>query len=179
MPDDAALIELATLYYSCANTDALLRTFAARLGVGLGAGTVHVWLPEDGTGLRCRARWSEPGMKIEPESEPEEESPLFEAMEGGETIEWRPEEQEADELGHLAPAARGQVSAALYLPLPGPRSPLGVAEARRMIYQHQLTDLATAIREDFQGLSKLFGSADFKEGRTAFMEKRKPVWQGK
>jgi GAF domain-containing protein len=128
MPDDAALIELATLYYSCANTDTLLRTFAAKLGVGLGAGAVHVWLPEDGAGLMCRTRWSEPGAAIEPEGEPEEESPLLEAMEGGETIEWRPEQEEAGELEHLAPQDRKRVSAALYLPLPGPRAPLGVAE---------------------------------------------------
>jgi enoyl-CoA hydratase/carnithine racemase len=58
-------------------------------------------------------------------------------------------------------------------------SPLGVAEARRMIYQHQLTDLATAIREDFQGLSKLFGSADFKEGIRAFMQRRPPNFPGR
>jgi GAF domain-containing protein/biotin carboxyl carrier protein len=128
MPDDAALIELATLYYSCANTDTLLRTFAARLGVGLGAGTVHVWLPENGAGLMCRARWSEPGAVIEPESDPDEESPLHEAMEGGETLEWRPEEDGAGELGHLARHDRERVKAALYLPLPGPRAPLGVAE---------------------------------------------------
>ncbi|MDE3135419.1 MAG: GAF domain-containing protein [Acidobacteriota bacterium] len=128
MPDDAALIELATLYYSCANTDSLLRTFAARLGVGLGAGAVHVWLPENSAGLMCRARWSEPGAAIEPESEPDEESPLHEAMEGGETLEWRPEEEEAGELGHLAAHDRERVKAALYLPLPGPRAPLGVAE---------------------------------------------------
>lgn len=128
MPDESALIELATLYYSCANTDTLLRTFAARLGMGLGAGAVHVWLPENGEGLRCRTRWSVPGEAIEPEEEPEEGSPLFEAMDDGETIEWRPGAEETDELGHLTPPSRAKVKAALYLPLPGPRASLGVAE---------------------------------------------------
>ena len=58
-------------------------------------------------------------------------------------------------------------------------SPLGVGEAKRMVYQHLSTDLATAIHEDFEGLSKMFGSADFKEGIRAFMQRRPPNFPGR
>jgi enoyl-CoA hydratase/carnithine racemase len=58
-------------------------------------------------------------------------------------------------------------------------SPVGVAVARRMVYEHMLTDLATAIREDFQELSKLFGGADFREGIRAFMQRRPANFPGR
>jgi len=57
-------------------------------------------------------------------------------------------------------------------------SPVGVAVARRMVYEHLLSDLATAIREDFQELNKLFGGADFKEGIRAFLQRRPPNFPG-
>jgi enoyl-CoA hydratase/carnithine racemase len=58
-------------------------------------------------------------------------------------------------------------------------SPVGIAVARRMVYEHMLTDLATAIREDFQELNKLFGGADFREGIKAFMQRRPPNFPGR
>jgi enoyl-CoA hydratase/carnithine racemase len=58
-------------------------------------------------------------------------------------------------------------------------SPVGVAVARRMVYEHMLSDLATAIREDFQELNKLFGGADFKEGIRAFLQRRPPNFPGR
>jgi enoyl-CoA hydratase/carnithine racemase len=58
-------------------------------------------------------------------------------------------------------------------------SPVGVAVARRLVYQHLLSDLATAIHEDFAELSKLFGGADFREGIKAFLQRRAPNFPGR
>jgi enoyl-CoA hydratase/carnithine racemase len=58
-------------------------------------------------------------------------------------------------------------------------SPVGVAVARRLVYEHLFTDLATGIREDFAELSKMFGTADFKEGIRAFMQRRPPNFPGR
>ncbi len=58
-------------------------------------------------------------------------------------------------------------------------SPLGVATARRMVYEHLFSDLGTAIHEDFAELSKMFGTADFKEGIRAFMQRRPPKFPGR
>ncbi len=58
-------------------------------------------------------------------------------------------------------------------------SPLGVAQAKKMIYQHLFTDLATAIRDDDESMNLMTRSEDFKEGVRAFMEKRAPRFTGR
>lgn len=58
-------------------------------------------------------------------------------------------------------------------------SPLGVATAKKMIYQHLFTDLATAIRENDAAMQMMTESDDFKEGIRAFQEKRAPRFGAK
>ncbi|HTY55366.1 MAG TPA: enoyl-CoA hydratase-related protein [Candidatus Binataceae bacterium] len=58
-------------------------------------------------------------------------------------------------------------------------APLGVAQAKRMIYDHLFTDLVTAIREDDQATESVTASEDFKEGVTAFREKRPARFRGR
>jgi len=58
-------------------------------------------------------------------------------------------------------------------------APLGVAQAKRMIYGHLFTDLTTAMREDDQATESVTGSEDFKEGVTAFREKRPARFRGR
>ncbi|MFZ0888715.1 MAG: enoyl-CoA hydratase-related protein [Candidatus Binataceae bacterium] len=58
-------------------------------------------------------------------------------------------------------------------------SPLGVAQARRLVYEHLFTDLATAIREDDEAMGRMALSEDFKEGVKAFIEKRPPRFVGR
>jgi enoyl-CoA hydratase/carnithine racemase len=58
-------------------------------------------------------------------------------------------------------------------------SPLGVAQAKKMIYQHLFTDLATAVRDDDASMEMMSHSEDFKEGVKAFLEKRPPKFTGK
>jgi enoyl-CoA hydratase/carnithine racemase len=76
-----------------------------------------------------------------------------------------------DELINAARAAAGEIAHKC--------SPLGVATAKRMIYQHLFTDLATAIREDDQAMEMMTRSNDFKEGVRAFVEKRAPKFTGR
>ena len=58
-------------------------------------------------------------------------------------------------------------------------SPLGVAQAKKMIYQHLFTDLATGVRDDDASMEMMTRSEDFKEGVKAFVEKRAPKFTGK
>ena len=58
-------------------------------------------------------------------------------------------------------------------------SPLGVSEAKKLVWRHLFTDLATAIREDDESMTMMSRSEDFKEGVRAFIEKRPAKYQGR
>lgn len=58
-------------------------------------------------------------------------------------------------------------------------SPLGVSEAKRLVYRHMFTDLATAIHDDDASMQMMTRSDDFKEGIKAFIEKRAPKYSGR
>ncbi len=58
-------------------------------------------------------------------------------------------------------------------------SPLGVWQAKKLILEHQFTDLGTAIRDDDASMTMMTQSEDFKEGIRAFIEKRAPKFRGK
>jgi enoyl-CoA hydratase/carnithine racemase len=58
-------------------------------------------------------------------------------------------------------------------------SPLGVANAKRLIYGHLFTDLATAMAEEEESIRVMTRSEDFKEGVKAFVEKRAPRFTGR
>jgi enoyl-CoA hydratase/carnithine racemase len=58
-------------------------------------------------------------------------------------------------------------------------SPLGVTHAKKLIWNHQFTDLATAIKEDDASMQAMTKSEDFAEGVKAFIEKRSPRFKGK
>jgi enoyl-CoA hydratase/carnithine racemase len=58
-------------------------------------------------------------------------------------------------------------------------SPLGISYAKRFVYQHLFTDLATALRDESESAGVMLRSQDFKEGVKAFLEKRAPKFTGK
>lgn len=58
-------------------------------------------------------------------------------------------------------------------------SPLGVSEAKNLVWRHLFTDLATAIREDDESMTMMTRSEDFKEGVRAFIEKRPAKYHGR
>jgi enoyl-CoA hydratase/carnithine racemase len=76
-----------------------------------------------------------------------------------------------DELIPAARALAGEIATQC--------SPLGVANAKRLVYGHLFTDLATAIREDDETAVAMIDSDDFKEGIKAYLEKRSPRFQGR
>ncbi len=58
------------------------------------------------------------------------------------------------------------------------RSPLAVAEAKKSINQAFDLDTEPALENEAQIFGALFNSADTREGTSAFIEKRKPVFRG-
>jgi enoyl-CoA hydratase/carnithine racemase len=58
-------------------------------------------------------------------------------------------------------------------------SPLGVSEAKKLVWRHLFTDLATAVREDDESMTMMTQSEDFKEGVRAFIEKRLAKYKGR
>lgn len=58
------------------------------------------------------------------------------------------------------------------------RSPLAVAEAKKSINQAFDLETEAALENEAQIFGTLFNSIDTKEGTTAFIEKRKPVFKG-
>ena len=58
-------------------------------------------------------------------------------------------------------------------------TPLGVSYAKRFIYEHLFTDLATALKHEDETVGIMTRSEDFKEGIQAFLEKRAPQFKGK
>ncbi|HKV53803.1 MAG TPA: enoyl-CoA hydratase-related protein [Candidatus Binataceae bacterium] len=74
----------------------------------------------------------------------------------------------------LMPAAR-----ALAVEVATQCSPLGISYAKRFIYEHLFTDLATALRDEDKTVEIMLRSNDFKEGVQSFLEKRAPRFTGK
>lgn len=58
-------------------------------------------------------------------------------------------------------------------------SPLGIAHAKRHVYNHLFTDLATAVEDEDESIRVMTRSEDFKEGIAAFTEKRAPDFKGR
>jgi enoyl-CoA hydratase/carnithine racemase len=58
-------------------------------------------------------------------------------------------------------------------------SPRSIAIMKRLIYTHQLTDLATATAEADAEMLASFPSEDFREGVASFLEKRPPRFTGR
>jgi enoyl-CoA hydratase/carnithine racemase len=76
--------------------------------------------------------------------------------------------------GELMPAVR-----ALAADVATQCSPLGISYAKRFVYQHLFTDLATALRDESESARVMLRSDDFKEGVKAFLEKRSPQFTGR
>jgi enoyl-CoA hydratase/carnithine racemase len=56
---------------------------------------------------------------------------------------------------------------------------LGIAHAKRHVYNHLFTDLATALRDEDESAGVMAQSEDFKEGINSFLEKRAPRFPGR
>jgi enoyl-CoA hydratase len=58
-------------------------------------------------------------------------------------------------------------------------APLAVRESRRILLESLEVDEATSWHSSNEGIRRVMGSDDLKEGLAAFMEKRPPVWTGR
>jgi GAF domain-containing protein/multidrug resistance efflux pump len=130
METSSALYELASVSLACRDQDTLLKTFAARVGAALGARAVFVWTYDtESEGLVCRTRWTEPGERLAPSSDPVGDGLLFEVYEGGGARVVDADAIAEDGFAHLDEASRARVKTALVAALPGEQSSVGVVEA--------------------------------------------------
>jgi enoyl-CoA hydratase len=82
-------------------------------------------------------------------------------------------------VNHVVPVAGLDAFAAEYLGQISDNAPLTVAAAMRAIDEALKPDRERDIRAVDDMVERCFASDDYKEGRTAFMEKRKPVFKGR
>jgi enoyl-CoA hydratase len=59
------------------------------------------------------------------------------------------------------------------------KGPVAVAQAKRTILRGVMGDLTVGTELETQAFAMLFGTADQREGMTAFLGKRKPEFSGK
>ena len=59
------------------------------------------------------------------------------------------------------------------------KGPLAIAQAKRVMLRGVLGDITAASELEAQAFAMLFGTEDQKEGMQAFVEKRKPEFQGR
>ena len=128
MEASAALFELASVSLACRDQDTLLKTVAARVGSAAGARAVLIWVAAPDGGLVCRARWSEPGERINPESGAVADGILAKVRESGAATRLGPKTISVDDLTHLDDATRSHVKSAVYAPLAGAQQSPGVLE---------------------------------------------------
>jgi RND family efflux transporter MFP subunit len=129
METSSALYELASVSLACRDQDTLLKTFAARVGATLAARAVFVWTYDaPSESLVCRTRWTEPGERLSPVSEPVTNGILTEMFEAGGSRLLDAEAIGGDGFEHLDEASRARVKSAIFSALPGAQSNEGVVE---------------------------------------------------
>lgn len=142
----SSLLELATVYYACRDTETLLKTFAGRMGISLGARGVLVWLKEssgtseeqamngDNSGaeeeltLKLRAAWFAAGEHTDAAGDSITDGLPMQVFRSGESRQFSAPSDDSDNLTHLSKTSALQVKAELCCALPGPRGALGVVE---------------------------------------------------
>lgn len=89
--------------------------------------------------------------------------------------------QEAHRIGlvnRLVPRGRALVEAKAMIAVYAERAPLSLAWDKRAVYQGMQMDLASGLELETFLVSTIYMSNDRKEGISAFLEKRKPVFKG-
>ncbi|MGA8036894.1 MAG: GAF domain-containing protein [Candidatus Acidiferrales bacterium] len=129
METSSALYELASVSLACRDQDTLLKTFAARVGANLSARAVFVWTYDAASeSLVCRTRWTEPGERLNPVSEPVTNGILTEVYESGGSRVADADAIAEDGFEHLDEASRPRIKSALFAVLHGAQSNEGVVE---------------------------------------------------
>ncbi len=129
METSSALYELASVSLACRDQDTLLKTFAARVGANLSARAVFIWTYDTASeSLVCRTRWTEPGERLNPVSEPVTNGILTEVYESGSSRVADADAIAEDGFEHLDEASRPRVKSALFALLSGAQSNEGVVE---------------------------------------------------
>ena len=143
----SSLLELATVYYVCRDTETLLKTFAGRMGTSLSARGVLVWLKENQASdeentptngdapeadeeltLKLRATWFPAGERVDTAGDLITEGLPLQVCASGETAQFSSQTDDQGRLAHLASASRPRIKTELCCSLPGARGTLGVLE---------------------------------------------------
>lgn len=198
MEPSSDLFDLATIYYSCRDTDTLLKTFASRLAASFEARAVLVWLREKeiqenlnaeseeseeendeaaGDGLSCRTAWVAPGERFDVLDDVAGESLLRAVLADGETRQFTftSGDDKFESLIHLSENSRLRVKTALYVALPGPQGAIGVVEVlnprRSKFVPEEITFTEEASRITALALENRFAHEREQHGQLSAIER--------